>query len=70
MLVGATLLLEKPMLVLRGFGFGGRAGGVPLACDRFVGCIVGKGLRRLETHDTTLDGKGFLPSTMRDVDAE
>ena len=30
LVVGATFPLEKPMPVLRGFGFGGRAGGDPL----------------------------------------
>ena len=53
--------------VLRGLGFGGRAGGGPPRTPvTFVGCIVGSGFIRLETHDATVCGNGFLPSTMRD----
>ena len=69
--IGTTLLPDNTSPGLRGFGLGGRAGGAPpLTPERFVGCIVGIGLRRLDTHDAILDGKGFLPSTMRDVDAD
>ena len=54
------------MLVLRGLGFGGSAGGGPPRTPvTFVGCIVGVWLKCLESHDATFGGKG-LPLTMRD----